>query len=316
VCFAGELVVRKSLEYALKALDCSVTTIRSDQQFLATDLRVFDFIILDPWTWAAKGMKLPFRTLLCSLALFANYAAGFAGWVPKRNLHGLDERVYILDFFGTKDGLRPPLHGGSAAPRLNVDPKRILTAFGSPDNTFLGYFMPNHSTSGAVSKLRQGVVWGKDAKHLTGTEGVLYAVANHVKLVSTSTTRVLSHHNIEWIGHQSSQAWMGLLQQSRFLVGVGNPILGPSAIDAISVGCMFLNPLYERPVIHNGYAYRSQHPYAERMGPPSVCNYKQRSVAQLKACIENALQSNLSAQVPTEFTRAAHIARVKNVFKL
>jgi DNA-binding response OmpR family regulator len=52
---AGELAVRKSLEYSLRHLGCQVTTITSDEQFHATNLHSFDIIIVDPWTWAAKG---------------------------------------------------------------------------------------------------------------------------------------------------------------------------------------------------------------------------------------------------------------------
>ena len=31
------------------------------------------------------------------------------------------------------------------------------------------------------------------------------------------------------------------------IVGMGDPLLGPSAIDAIAMGCMFINPLYTKP---------------------------------------------------------------------
>ena len=238
------------------------------------------------------------------------------GWVPKKNLLGLDDRIYILDFFGTKDGLRKPVAGN--APKLKVSPKRFLTAFGSPENTFLGYFIQNHSVSEntAIQKEKQGVIWGKDVKHLKGQELVLQEVAKNVRLVSTSTTRAFSHKNVQWAGHLSAVAWMQLLQRSRFLVGLGNPILGPSAIDAISVGCMFLNPLYDVPVKVNGHTYTSQHPYAEKLGAPFVCNYKQYSVEELQLCVQLAMRTNLPVAVPPDMTLGVYLARVKDIFQL
>jgi hypothetical protein len=241
----------------------------------------------------------------------------YTGWVPKPNLVGLSDRVFVLDFFGSKTGLRAPTN--RAVPmkdRLTVPPQRFLTAFGSADNTFLGYIMRNHSAAGKAVKQQQGVIWGKDVKHFVGAENALKAIARDVRLVSTATTPVFTHSNIQWLGHQTAQSWLQLLSQSRFMVGLGNPILGPSAIDAISVGCMFLNPVYAKPVSHNGYVYTSQHPYAEKIGPPYVCNYAQHSESQLRACIEKALSTELQPWVPADFTLEAHIARVKRIFDL
>ena len=51
----GELTVRKSLQFAFKHFGVRVDVINSDAQFNACDLKRYDFVILDPWTWAAKG---------------------------------------------------------------------------------------------------------------------------------------------------------------------------------------------------------------------------------------------------------------------
>lgn len=140
------------------------------------------------------------------------------GWVPKANIVGSEERVYILDFFGSKGGLRKPLSGQGG---LNVPPHRILTAFGSPVNTFLGYYMQEKNTSVRVEKdlssvkLKQGMVWGKDAKHFVGADKLLKAVADDVKLVSTASVQVFAHRNVHWAGHQNAAGWTALLRQSR-----------------------------------------------------------------------------------------------------
>lgn len=47
--------MRKSLQYALKHFGVQVDVIESDAHFNACNLKLYDFVILDPWTWAAKG---------------------------------------------------------------------------------------------------------------------------------------------------------------------------------------------------------------------------------------------------------------------
>eukprot|EP00600_Ochromonadales_sp_CCMP1393_P005461 CAMPEP_0174960418 /NCGR_PEP_ID=MMETSP0004_2-20121128/3695_1 /TAXON_ID=420556 /ORGANISM="Ochromonas sp., Strain CCMP1393" /LENGTH=277 /DNA_ID=CAMNT_0016208793 /DNA_START=226 /DNA_END=1056 /DNA_ORIENTATION=- len=163
---AGELTIRRSLEHAFGELGVTVKVLKSDTEFNKCDLNKFDIIILDPWTWAARG------------------------WVPKRNLVGQESKVYILDFFGSK-GLR----GKGMAIPMN----RFLTAFGSPMNSFLGYFMETGTDSKvSVKKEAQGVIWGKDVKHFHGKEQLLKSVASSVTLISTASSKVFNHHNIKW----------------------------------------------------------------------------------------------------------------------
>jgi hypothetical protein len=226
---------------------------------------------------------------------------------------GHESKVYILDFFGSR-GLR---NGG-----MKIPLDRFLTAFGSADNTFLGYYMENSSAAshasalGPKTKLKRGVVWGKDFKHFHGKEKLVRALAQDVKLASTSTRKVFHHENMQWLGHQSAERWMQLLRESRFLLGLGNPILGPSALDAISVGCMFFNPVYEKPVVVNGLKFKSQHPYAEKLGLPYVCNYRENSLPDLRACLQRALQSELQPVIPADFTLLSYLLRVQKIFSL
>lgn len=51
----GELTVRRSLEHAFRHFGAKVDVLKSDEEFDRCDLNVYDIIILDPWTWAAKG---------------------------------------------------------------------------------------------------------------------------------------------------------------------------------------------------------------------------------------------------------------------
>lgn len=294
---AGELIVRHSLEYALSLLGVSVSVLRGDKEFEHYDLQHADYILLDPWTWAGKG------------------------WVLKPQLRGLESRIYLLDFFGAAPGTKQRT-------ALHIDPMRILTAFGSPWNTFLGYFISNDTESAvsekALQKKRQGVIWGKDPKHFIGREKMLRDLAQYdasLVLVSTATGSAKAMRlpsNVHMRGHLSREQWRTLLAESAFLLGLGTPLLGPSAIDAISLGCVYLNPLVkdkDRPWV------ASQHPYAQNsIGPPYVCSYLPSSREGLKNCVRTALElqetRNLSAHIPEAFSLESYLSRVKVIFQL
>ena len=48
------------------------------------------------------------------------------------------------------------------------------------------------------------------------------------------------HHQIEDVGHQSKAQWEQLPSTSLFLVGAGDPLLGPSALEAFAHGCVYI----------------------------------------------------------------------------
>lgn len=47
----------------------------------------------------------------------------------------------------------------------------------------------------------------------------------------------------------------------RFMIGLGNPLVGPSAVDAVVAGCVYINPIYDQPMKE---MYWSQHPFLEK----------------------------------------------------
>lgn len=233
-----------------------------------------------------------------------NYDIWYAGWVPKRTITGLNDRIYILDFFGSEK-----MRGTG----LDIPTSRILTAFGSPWNPMLGFHL-DMSALATAKKLNRGIIWGKDIKHFDGKEHFLRKVASKCELVSTSTGQAFHDKNIKWIGHQSKSEWHQLLATSKFLLGLGDPLLGPSAIDAISNGCVFINPIYPEPVRK---VFESQHPYAENViGRPYVCSYHIGNVDELLICVEYALSVDLPPFLPPDFEWMHYLRRVKTLFAL
>ena len=121
-------------------------------------------------------------------------------------LIGQQNKVFVLDFFGSPKLL-------NSKPNFNIPPKRLLTAYGSPWNTFLGYYItPTNSVNSELKKEDFGVIWGKDPKHFQKKDTLLLPVADFgVKMKSTATTTVFRHKNIDWIGHLSATKWNELL---------------------------------------------------------------------------------------------------------
>lgn len=267
----------------------------------------YAFAVLDAWTWAAPG------------------------WIPKAVLRGFEDRIFLLDFFGAKR----PNRGG-----IRVPPSRILTAFPTyPGNTFLGYVIaPNELASSITatgsaarlpSQLRppttsptwrgkkrpHGVIWGKDPKHYERRWGVISAIVEDgVVLHSTlpSSRGKVKHPNLVFHGHLSKEAWRGLLGSSMFMLGLGNPLLGPSAVDAVVAGCVYINPTYKTPVKD---VYWSQHPYlADRVGAPHVCNANLDDSDQVRACVRRAVAAEVPPLIPKELTEAAYTARIEGIF--
>lgn len=229
--------------------------------------------------------------------------------MPKLTLRGKESKVYILDFFGS-----PKLRGSWTIP-----PHRHLTAFGSPWNTFLGYFVEDRNNTPALfrqqTRQQRGIIWGKDPKHYQGRESMLMQVAKNVQLISTASKNPIKYSNINYVGHQSAEGWNNLLSTSKFLLGLGNPLLGPSAIDAIAMGCTYINPIYSKP-LRNNDAFDSQHPYAAKLGPPYVCSYHENNVMELQSCIDLAMNSTLAPIVPRDFRKSVYLERVRQIFNL
>jgi hypothetical protein len=298
---AGELIIRHALEDAFKHFNIPLHIVRSDNEFSKCEMREYDIILLDSWTWAAKG-----KMFLVDVSIVMVFL--FLGWVPKPNIKDYEDRIFILDFFGSSK-----LRGSLS---INVK-NQILTAFKSPWNNYLGYYIPEDRLNvpiASLQKLQQGVIWGKDPKYFTGHETMLINAANKVKLLSTASQTLFSHRNIKWLGHQSNQEWLSLLASSKFLLGMGHPLLGPSAVDAVSLGCMFINAKYKTPQLEAKYT--SQHPWIAEIAPQYVCTYEEDNVFQLLACVDKAMKSDLKPFIPAELQKKKYFERVKLIFDI
>lgn len=191
-----------------------------------------------------------------------------------------------------------------------------MTAFGSKWNTFLGYYISTDRLKLKKNKLNQGIIWGKEKRYLIGKSQRLMSISKeNITLISTiPKSNGIQGLNIQWIGFQNKNQWMNLLSKSKFLLGLGDPLLGPSAIDAISMGCMYINPVYSKKL--DNMDVQSQHPYAnDRIGEPYVCSYHEENIYQLKECIQKAKSTKLEPFIPHDFTFEEYLSRVIKIFE-
>ena len=64
-----------------------------------------------------------------------------------------------------------------------------------------------------------------------------------------------------------------MLHSATFIIGFGDPILGPTLIDALSAGCVFINPIYAKPhklIMTPAFPAHTQHDYGVLLGEPYV----------------------------------------------
>ena len=251
----GELLMVRSLVDGLTAIGAEVATIGSLRAFAAHRARLMlgrlpmgrqPIYFLDP----------PTLQLAQRYRLFASDDMA---------------RVRVLEWYGTPPG---------RARDSGLDAAHYLLPY--PDtcgwNTFLGFMLPDPPILVAPKK-RQGVVWGKEARYFHGDAAAAVAtLASRCQLHTTvSPARgfqpgllprgVINH------GAMAPAAWQTLLRESSFVLGLGDPVSGPTALEALAAGCVYLNPRYSEPRLVNGIpelAIESQHPYAARIGPPFV----------------------------------------------
>eukprot|EP00752_Nemacystus_decipiens_P010661 g9493.t1 len=286
---AGEIIVRESLTNSLFEAGAQVEVAVSDADFerRARTMDIYDAVVVDPWTWAGKGWRL------------------------KPQLIGRQHRIFILDFFGSD---KPHAN-------LGVPLGHHLTAFPVPasqQRTFLGYHVePSEVSRQGGEKKMQGVIWGKTTDSFKGgsAHDIVSRLADIVELHSTVAPEdaTIRHKNIVYHGHLSTEAWQQLLKESKFMIGLGNPLSGPSAVDAMLAGCTYINPIFATPV---KTIYNSQHPFlAQSVGEPYVCSFAQKDPNAAMACARKALEQDLPPLVPQELTKEAHAARVREIFE-
>ncbi|KAJ3083779.1 hypothetical protein HK102_000912, partial [Quaeritorhiza haematococci] len=222
---------------------------------------------------------------------------GKGGWKPQ-----LYEQIetFVMAFFGipTKDS------------KQGIPPSKVLTAFPTPWNTWLGFDINTTAISSCIERKQQNmanapltaILWGKEPwyfvdrrpllEHLLGMGVKLYMVVNPQK--DWSQFGGFEMHippGVQNLGTLPMEEWRNLLCSAHFIIGLGDPLYGPSPLETISYGGFYFNPSFDTigtKIIHGNdeLSASSQHPYLASLGSPVVCDYDPIVPESVGRCVE------------------------------
>ena len=216
--------------------------------------------------------------------------------------------LLVADFFGTS-----PAHADS-----RIGAARYATMYPQKDNLFLGYAVD--ATSVATQRLGDGthcILWGKAAHYF---KPEVLAMLRQIKApgnglltfhFQASIPQPLSAQTgvtFSRAGVLPKDEWHKFLSTCHCVIGLGDPLVGPTAFEAMGHGALYVNPRFAKERDINGAMYTSQHPYLENIkgdGSAYVCNYLYADAPSLQHCINHASTLSLPPFVPEEYRRTA-----------
>uniref|UniRef100_A0A665V3Z6 alpha-1,6-mannosyl-glycoprotein 6-beta-N-acetylglucosaminyltransferase n=1 Tax=Echeneis naucrates TaxID=173247 RepID=A0A665V3Z6_ECHNA len=237
----------------------------------------------------------------------------------------------ILDSFGTEPafnlGSYTHSHGYKTLwGRWGLQPLQYMTMFPhTPDNSFLGFV--------SVERTVCVCVWkdGDLARYKIFTH-VLFAQGKS-EFVEVISEQLETHATVyQPPGHTSSlpsfvknhglltqEHFLRLLRRAKVFVGLGFPYEGPAPIEAIALGCVFLQPRFDPPHSSNNNDFykgkpttrqiSSQHPYAEEfIGKPHVWTVDITNRTDVQEAVKAILHTE--PFTPREFTCDGMLERV------
>ncbi|KAK3258005.1 hypothetical protein CYMTET_32930, partial [Cymbomonas tetramitiformis] len=219
-------------------------------------------------------------------------------------------RFRVLDFFGvpksavwrwdagedTKVGLNRKWEAGAGAsePPGGLSLKQFMTPYPNPYNSLLGFVVEPYRGNVNAVKQRAGMLWGKQASYFKEHKELITKLAGLAPLhavvedVGALTRQVGEIPNLTVHKLMDPDSWLNLVATTKYMIGFGDPIGGPSVMHAISVGTAYLDCTFTAPrKLTSGVEYLSQHPYAASLGAPyahSVSPAKPESNGAFACC--------------------------------
>ncbi|MGH0148217.1 UNVERIFIED_CONTAM: hypothetical protein FKN15_021585 [Acipenser sinensis] len=158
-----------------------------------------------------------------------------------------------------------------------------------------------------------------------GKESYLEAISQVMKLHGTVYQETGSPTHIPGYvlnhGLLSQDQLLELLKRAKLFIGLGFPYEGPAPLEAIALGCVFLQPRFDPAHTPQNSAFyrgkpttrqvRSQHPYAEDfIGKPYVWTVDMSNSTEVQEAVRTILHSQVRPFTPYEFTREGMLERV------
>lgn len=242
-------------------------------------------------------------------------------------------RFRILDIYGTyprfNEAVTPPAGSGVSTefcclrlPSARQYLTWIPPTLPDPVNTFLGFTVPIRQDIVETTRKVAGraYVWGKENKYwrAAGVEAFLqeFVQAGYELHGTASGSLPPALHAINHgaLGHE---AYLQLLASAELIIGLGDPVIGPTPIEAMAYGCVYVNikyvparALFGKP---SDYRYTSQVPLLEQVPEPLVYSVDPHDAIQVRAAIAKIKSHGTLARpyfMHPDFTRQALLARV------
>ncbi|CAN9509116.1 unnamed protein product [Ophioblennius macclurei] len=249
-------------------------------------------------------------------------------------------RFRILDSFGTEPAFNLESYANSHGYKTlwgswGLQPLQYMTMFPhTPDNSFLGFSSEDALRNEvgedelepeSYKKDKIAVIYGKQdymwqgksdyvevISELLETHATVYGPSGH----SSNLPSFIRNH-----GLLTQERFLRLLRRAKIFVGLGFPYEGPAPIEAISLGCVFLQPRFDPPhSSENNDFYKgkpttrqisSQHPYAEHsIGKPHVWTVDATNRSDVREALKAILSTEVKAFTPQEFTCWGMLERV------
>lgn len=230
---------------------------------------------------------------------------------------GMDAEFNFRDYTGPIMGERS--HQGN----WNLNLKQFLTKYPlSVDNSFLGFAVKRPQNETVPKKTSMAFAVG-GVKQFSAHKHFLRAIYKYIRIHAAVSAEegkmdlpfIINHGNI------NSTAIGQLLQRSKLLIGLGSPYEEALALEAISHGCIFINPKFKRPKNRiNSKALKdlpssrnlsSQHPYLEKfVGKPFVYTVDIWNKTEATQTLQEILTKKVIPYVPFEFTCEGMLERL------
>ncbi|KAJ1631867.1 hypothetical protein T492DRAFT_1143716 [Pavlovales sp. CCMP2436] len=243
-------------------------------------------------------------------------------------------KVGYLQFFGND------VYDKGNCAKLELTSRQVLTPYpleGAPlrRSTFLGYWPSAYRLADVARSShprgRKGLLLGKEARYFNPDHrdnnfgssarhdrGVIRGLvpslvramlAAGFELSTTCTPR--SECNlpaaVRSLPRLGPEEYTRALRKFSFLLGVGDPAISPSPLEALSAGVAFINPTL-RGHIAPGRVY--QHDPISRLGPPYVFNVELSNTSSVIEAAELSARQRFDPYVPAEHTYEATVSRM------
>ncbi|KAG2394247.1 hypothetical protein C9374_004011 [Naegleria lovaniensis] len=262
-------------------------------------------------------------------------------------------RLRILDSFGTHQKYNS-MNAADVSDRSssswccwNLNLKQILTLqplkIPDPVNQFLGIAIPfdmesilhrdmSRKKRQASSGKYRALIWAKEFKYFERVpSSYLKTISERFELVTTLTFNDFEKVRIKFptveftnLGILTHSSYVKVLRESVIYVGLGEPYIGPSSLEALAYGNVIFNPRIKPFKLSDigkpsDEIYTSQVPYLESIGAPNVITLRMmdtKSVARHVHDVELLLDENhgvIPPYIPSEFTVQAFFYRVYSI---